>query len=214
LDDLSSEAGVRVELRERVLTYRQEQFDAWARGDRSLTPTFVDPIVFLKNSPRRHFGEMFVLRHYSDTEGWKGFSSYALGDELSGSERRRAGRAKVEEIVPRRSLRRFRALRATGRDGRFGAGTPDLFLYDASGRFKFVEVKRTTDSLRPTQLRCIAQVMKALRCDVDIVYLREARQTYTPRTYVLDLDRCEGLPQSSSNKPLQRSGARGARPGR
>jgi len=204
---------MRVELLERVLAYHQEQLDAWIHGDRSLMPAFVDPTVLVKNSPRRHFGEMFALRHYHETEGWKGFSSYALGQELRGSERRRAGRATVEEIIPRRSLRRLWALRATAADRRFGGGTPDLFLYDEDGRFKFVEVKKAIDRLRPSQLRCIAQIVRALHCEVDIVYLREAHQTYTPKTYVLDLEHCRGWRQSS-NKPLQRTGALVARTGR
>ena len=182
-------------------------------GDRSLMPIFVDPIVLLKNSPKRHFGEMFALRHYHEKEGWLGFASYALGDELPGSERRRAGRAKVEEIIPKHSLSRFQDQRAAGTDRRLGAGTPDLFLYDTRGRFKFVEVKKTTDSLRSAQFRCIAQIMKTLGCEVDLVYLREARQRYTPRTYLLDLDRC-GAVRPSSNKALHRTGARVARPRR
>jgi hypothetical protein len=68
-----------LELRELVLVYHQAQLDAWTHGDRSLMPAFVDPRALLRTSPMRHFGEMFVLRHFNETGGWKGFSSYALG---------------------------------------------------------------------------------------------------------------------------------------
>ncbi|MGH7389139.1 MAG: VRR-NUC domain-containing protein [Candidatus Rokuibacteriota bacterium] len=190
-----------LEVEELVLVYRQAELDAWMAGDRSLIPRFVDRKALVRNSPPRHFGEMFALRHYHETEGWKGFSSYALGPELPGSARRAPGRSKIEEIVPRRALARLRALRATISDRRFGGGTPDLFLYDGVGRYKFVEVKKRADRLRPTQLRCLAQIARALRCEVDIVYLREANQAYTPKTYILDLQRCEGWRQSS-NKPF------------
>lgn len=201
------------ELVERVLTYDQGLFDAWLGGDRSLMPDFVDPMVLVKNAPRRHFGEMFVLRYYHETEGWKGFSSYALGDEFPASARRRAGREKAEEIIPGRSLSRLRRLRRTVADRRFGGGTPDLFLYDDTGRFKFVEVKKTNnDPVRPSQLRCIAQIIKALCCEVDIVRLRQADQSCPARTYILDLERCRGWRQSS-NYALQRPGVRAARPG-
>jgi hypothetical protein len=152
-----------LELRELVLVYQQAQLDAWLHGDRSLMPAFVDPRDLVRNAPRRHFGEMFVLRHYNETAGWKGFSSYALGPELPGSQRRKVGRAKIEEIIPRRALSHLRALRATTADKRFGGGTPDLFLYDDAGRYKFAEVKKRADRLRPPQLRCLAQITKALR---------------------------------------------------
>lgn len=74
-----------IEVRELVLVYQQVQLDAWKAGDRSVIPAFVDPRALVRNSPTRHFGEMFALRHYHETGGWKGFSSYALGPELPGS---------------------------------------------------------------------------------------------------------------------------------
>jgi hypothetical protein len=187
------------ELRELVLVYKQEQLDAWKQGDRSLMPAFVDPSTLVRNSPTRHFGEMFVLRHYNETDGWKGFSSYALGPELPGSLRRGAGRVKIEDIIPRRALSRLRALRGTRRDKLFGGGTPDLFPYDDTGRYKFVEVKKRADRLRPPQLRCLAQIRRALRCEVVVVYLRAANQVYAPKTYRLDLEHCKGWRHSPNN---------------
>jgi VRR-NUC domain len=190
-----------LEVRELVLVYQQAELDDWLAGDRSLIPFFVDPKALVRNSPARHFGEMFALRHYHQTEGWKGFSAYALGPELPGSLRRQAGRAKIQEIIPARALDRLRALRGTSPDRRFGGGTPDLFLYDELGRYKFAEVKKGTDRLRPPQLRCLAQIASTLRCQVDIVYLRVANRAYTAKTYILDLQRREGWCQSS-NKPF------------
>ena len=186
------------EIREIVLVYRREQLDLWVAGDRSLMPDFIDPAALVRNLPRRHFGEMFVLRHYNESAGWRGFSSYALGTHLSGSERRGPGRAKVGRVIPSPRLRRFRSLRTTASDKRSGAGEPDLFLYNSAGRYKFVEVKMGADRMRPPQLRCIAQILRTLRCDVDVVYLRESGQKYLPKTYVFDLHLCEGWRKPSN----------------
>src|SRR5262249_37194294 len=152
-----------------VLVYQKADLDAWLAGDRSLIPFFVDPKALVRNLPARHFGEMFALRHYHQNEGSKGFSAYALGPELPRSMRRQAGRAKVQEIIPARALDRLRAVRCTSSDRRFGGGTPDLFLYDDLGHYKFAEVKRGTDRLRDPQLRCLAQIASALRCQIDII---------------------------------------------
>jgi hypothetical protein len=195
---ISKGETVLAEIHEIVLIYRQEQFDAWVAGDRSLIPAFVDPAALVRNLPRRHFGEMFVLRHYNESAGWRGFSSYALGLHLPGSERRKLGRAMAETVIPGPCLRRFRSLRTTAGDKRFGGGEPDLFLYDSAGRYKFVEVKMGADRMRPAQLRCIAQILRTLRCDVDVVYLRESGQQYWPKTYVFDLRRCAGWRKSSN----------------
>jgi len=59
-------------IEEVVLPYHRRDRDAWNRGDRSLVPSFVDPVVFVKGLPSRHFGEMFVLRHFHRTRGLGG----------------------------------------------------------------------------------------------------------------------------------------------
>ena len=198
---------------ETVLTYQRAELEAWKKGDWSVIPAFVDVPDIIRHQPTYHFGEMLVLRHYHDTGGWQGFASYALGPQYPGSERRRAGRAKVDELIPRDRLARLRRLRCSASERRFGVGEPDLFLFDDHGRFKFVEVKKATDRLRPSQLRCMAQIIRVLCCEVDIVYVREAHQHYSPKTYILDLRRYAGWAQSPNNT-LHRPGARVARPGR
>jgi hypothetical protein len=202
-----------VEVRETVLVYQQAQLDAWKRGDKSLIPAFVDVPPIVTNQPRYLFGEMFALRHYYESGAWTGFKWYALGPQYPGSDRLKAGRAKVVEIIPANRLKRLGELRATSSVRRFGGGEPDLFLYKDVGRYKFVEVKKSTDRLRTPQLRCIAQIMRTLECDVDVVYLREAKHRYTPKLYEFDLQRCEGWLKSPNNA-LHRPAARAARSGR
>ena len=42
--------------------------------------------------------------------------------------------------------------RATGvRDALYGSGVPDLFLWDSTGRYRFVEIKASEDSLNDNQ---------------------------------------------------------------
>jgi hypothetical protein len=185
--DVDLSEAVVVEIHEVVLTYAQAQLDAWLSGDRSLIPSFVEVGPKFANMPKFHFGEMLVLRHYHETAGWKGFAAYALGPQYPKSRRRISGRRKVEDIVPRTLLQRLRTLRSSPAELRFGGGEPDLFLYSEDGQYKFVEVKKQRDRLSQAQLRCIAQIMRVLSCDVDIVYLRERRQPYKPKVYCFDL---------------------------
>jgi hypothetical protein len=100
---------------------------------------------------------------------------------------RASGRAKVEEVIPVTKLTQFRKLRGQGRDARFGTGEPDLFLYNASGAYMFVEVKKQTDRISSTQLRCMAQIIATFDCPVEIVYLCEVGRQHAPRSYNLDL---------------------------
>ena len=103
--------------------------------------------------------------------GWKGCSSYALGPELPGSQRRRARRAKVEDNSPTGAQPSQGASRH-GRGEAVRRGHARPILYDDTGRYKFVEVKKGTDRLRPLQLRCLAQIARTLRCEIEVVYLR------------------------------------------
>jgi hypothetical protein len=180
------------EIKERVLSYREDQLEAWGKGDKSIAPPFfvIPPIYW--NQPRYHFAETLVLRRYYDTEGWQGFTCYALGYQYPGSKRRKAGRQKVEEIIPSDRLRRLRALRSDPHLVRSGAGEPDIFLYKHEGQFKFVEVKKGKDRLSAAQLICIAQILDILRCDVDIVYVAKELQLYTPKKYWFDLIQHKG----------------------
>ena len=179
------------EIEERVLPFRAKQLEAWKKGNKSIAPPYfaVPPIV--RNQPAYHFAETLALRHYYDTEGWQGFSSYALGAQYPKSERRTAGRRKVEEIIPSRKLARLRSVRSAMDKSYRGAGEPDLFLFKEGGLFKFVEVKKDNDRMGPAQLECIAQILAILRCDVDIVYATE-RRGYVPKRYRFDLVRHTG----------------------
>ena len=117
------------EIEERVLSFRAKQLEAWKKGNKSIAPPYfaVPPIV--RNQPAYHFAETLALRHYYDTEGWQGFSSYALGAQYPNSERRAAGRRKVEEIIPPKPLALLRAVRSASSKTYRGAGEPDLFLF-------------------------------------------------------------------------------------
>jgi hypothetical protein len=149
------------------------------------------PPIFYKQQ-RYHFAETLVLRHYYDTEGWEGFTSYALGSQYPRSERRVPGRQKVEEIIPSDRLLRLRALRSDPQTVRSGRGEPDLFLYRRGGQFKFAEVKKGRDRLSAAQLICVAQILDTLGCEVDIVYVREEPQLYSPKKYRFDLVQHKG----------------------
>lgn len=176
-----------VEIEERILDYRQEQLEAWSQGDKRIAPGFVDLPPMVHNQPRYHFAEMLVLRHYHEAQGWKGFASYALGPQYPRSQRRLEGRLKAEEVIPKRGLELLRSLRLDPILKRGGAGEPDLFLYKETGEFRFIEVKKGGDRLREPQLTCIAQILDTLRCEVDIVYVRQEGQHYSPKEYRFDL---------------------------
>jgi len=179
------------EIHERVLPFRARQLEAWKKGNKSIAPPYfaVPPIV--RNQPAYHFAETLALRHYYDTEGWQGFSSYALGAQYPNSERRAEGRRKVEKIIPSRALARLRSVRAAMQKTYRGAGEPDLFLFKENGLFKFVEVKKGADRMGPAQLECIAQILAILRCRVDIVYATD-REGRVPKRYRFDLVRHTG----------------------
>ena len=157
--------------------------------DKSLVPDFVTKTADLDNQPSYHFGEMFALRWYHENQGWLGFRGYALGFQYPGSGKRRAGRQKVEEIIPASKLARMRELRATEA---FGSGEPDLFLYKPDGAFMFVDVKKSKDQIGPAQLTCTAQILAVLRCPVEITYLCTPDQEYQPKLYEFDLASLSG----------------------
>jgi hypothetical protein len=181
-----------VEIAERIISYKEPQLAAWALGDKSIAPPFFAIPPIIRNQPRYHFAETLVVRHFYDTEGWEGFTSYALGPQYPRSQRRKAGRRKVEEVIPSHRLCRLRELRSDPVTARTGGGEPDVFLCHPDGRFKFAEVKKGRDRLRVPQLTCIAQILDVLGCEVDIVYVREENQLYSPKTYRFDLAKHTG----------------------
>lgn len=82
-----------MELSEKVLNYRRAQLDAWRRGDKSLIPRLIQVHDTFFSQASYHFGEVFVLRHYHETERWLGLRWYALGAQCPRSTKR----ATVEE---------------------------------------------------------------------------------------------------------------------
>ena len=46
--------------------------------------------------------------------------------------------------------------------------------------------------IREPQLRCIAQILSILRCEVEIVYMREEKQVHVPKRYAFDLEHHRG----------------------
>ncbi len=172
---------------ETILVYQQRDLDAWKHGDKSVIRSFGEIPSAVANQPDYHFGEMFTLARYHETYGWKGFDFYALGPQYPNSESRRPGRAVIEQVIPAGDLKRFRHAQAADPLISKGGGEPDLFLYNDSGAFMFVEVKMKSDRLGAKQIRCIALVRAVLHCPVDIVYLREERQVYQAKTHSLDL---------------------------
>lgn len=181
-----------IELKEKVLTYKQTQLVAWKNGDKHLMPDFVEDRSFLETQPEYSFGEAFVLRSYNKGEGWKGFMSYALGKQYPKSKARLKGRLKVQELIPAEKLARFQALRGDERETNFGTGEPDLFLYRDTGECMFVEVKKQTDRLNSKQLKCLALIRGVLEIPVDIVYLCEETHKHIPKIYLLDQENYQG----------------------
>lgn len=180
------------EIQEKVIYYGKSQLVAWKNGDKSLTPDFLEIHPMMKNQKDYHFGEIFVLRHYYETEGWKGFNSYALSPLNSPNATRfRSGREMVNRIVPVRALSAFSSMRSEG-ELKNGAGEPDLFLYKDTGEYMFVEVKKESDKIRPNQYKCMAQLRAALGCPIEIVYLCEEGKNRSPKTYMLNLQDFSG----------------------
>jgi hypothetical protein len=174
-----------VQIRETVLVYKKTQLKSWRAGDKSLVSEFMTVPLAYVNQPTYHFGEAFALRHYHEAE-WKGHSFFSLARQADTGAFKQGNDA-VERIVPAGDLSRLRTLRAADPLTKHHAGEPDLFLYRETGQFMFAEVKKQSDYLRPSQRRSIEQILAVLGCPVDIVYLRGARQRYTPKTYEFDL---------------------------
>jgi hypothetical protein len=182
---------------ETVLTYRSEQLAAWRNGDKSLMPQHVEHRAIVDNQPSYHFGEAFVLSHFSAL-GWSGFMDYVLMPQVEPNiARHYHGRRQLELVADPAKLKAFRNERNKLEDGRRGYGEPDLFLYKPTGEIKFVEVKKQGDTLKDNQLICMAQLREFLGCEAEIVYLHEGgRRARTPRRYSICLD--EGTEPSLS----------------
>jgi len=181
-----------LEIQEKIFFYKKAQLVAWKNGDKSLTPDFLQDRSSFLTQPDYSFGEVFALNHYHETEGWHGFLSYALGFQYPHSQARANGRKKVEEIIPIEKLARFRQLRGKSRETDFGTGEPDLFLYKNTGEYKFAEVKKQTDRMRPSQFKCLAQIVAGLECQVEVIYLCEEGHAHAPKIYLLDLENFTG----------------------
>lgn len=186
-----------VSTREKVLVYKKEQLESWRAGDKGLVSDFMTVPPAVEHQPVYHFGEALALRHYHDTEGWKGYCFYTLSRQAD-TGAFKDGNDAVEEVVPVHDLRRLNLVRIADPLTKNNAGQPDLFLYREPGQFMFAEIKKQTDRLRPPQRRSIEQILAVLQCRVDIVYLREERHPHTPKTYYFDLTPFMRKPPSRS----------------
>lgn len=182
---------MRHEFKEIVLTYSQEQRDAWntadARGKRALIPAFHEVQPMIVNQPKYHFGEFFTMRHFHETEGWLGFRFFVLAFMSDFKNPRYApGGEQICKMFAREKLNAF--IKARG-EGRTDAGDPDLFLYKPTGEAMFLEVKVASDKIdkNGVQLQSLAQIRSILGCRAEVVHLAKQGQKYEPRTYWVDM---------------------------
>lgn len=169
------------EVTETIFTYPNALLEAWKNGDKHWIPQSLLVPQDVYNQPNYHFGEYFALKQYLE-QGWQGTAFYALGDWEPNNEKYDHGRAMVAKYIDPIRLAMFKALRHG-----LTAGEPDLFLYKDDGSVLFVEVKKQSDRLSPSQLVCLAQIKSILNCDVGVAYLAEEKQVYQPKTYELNI---------------------------
>lgn len=174
---------MKVILPEQVFVYRDEQFTAWKRGERSLVPHFIERHPDYDNQPKYHFGEVFVIDTFNRLCGWKGFRFYALGLWELNNPKYAKSREVIARLFPKDKLAEFRLCSPSGK------GEPDVMLYHDDGRTLFLEVKKGIDRVSQEQLAKLACIKSILGADVGIVYLREESQNYKPKSYELDLDK-------------------------
>jgi hypothetical protein len=182
---------MRHEFKEMVLTYTQEQRDAWnnadARGKRTLIPAFHEVHPMIVNQPKYHFGEFFTMGHFHAADGWLGFRFFVLAflDDFN-NPRYAPGGEQIRKLFPRDKLNAY--VKARG-EGRTDAGDPDLFLYKPNGEAMFLEVKVASDKIdkNGVQLQALAQIRSILGCRAEIVHLAKQGQDYRPRTYWVDM---------------------------
>ena len=171
---------------ERVISYPIEELKAWKKGDKFQIPKWTEVPDEVYSQPHYHFGEYFVLRHFSAL-GWRGFVNYAIGEWEPGNKKYLKGRKKIEEKIDPLKLSKIRRLRK-GING----GEPDVFLYKNANEILFLEVKKESDKISEGQLKCLAQIYGILEADIGVVYLREETKSYRPKTYELDLENYKG----------------------
>lgn len=176
-------------LKEIVIPYDPQDLLDWSNGFKG---KFISGDVHshVKNQPKYHFGEYFVLDHYAKL-GLSGHRFYALGEWEPNSEKLRIGRAALFECFSPDLIEKFRTARE--RCGRSdGKGEPDVFLLNGDGQATFLEVKKGADRVSEEQLQCLAQIRSILGAEVGIVYLVEAGRQYVPKYYKLDLSSYRG----------------------
>lgn len=172
-------------IEETVIEYLPSDLMDWKAGRRERWLNGSVPAHVL-NQPTYHFGEYFVLAHYSML-GWKGFRFYALGNWEPTNPKLQEGRNAIERCFEQGKLSDFRRKRVEcGRAD--GKGEPDLFLAHPNGSSLFLEVKKERDIISPEQLECLAQIHGILHADIGVVYLAEAGVPYRPKRYDLDVD--------------------------
>jgi len=167
-----------------TLEYDPSDYEAWASGVKEKWLAG-EPPGHVLNQPRYHFGEYFVLSHYSSS-GWQGHRFYALGEWEPKSSKLSAGRAALSNSFDTAQLQAFRSQRVlSGRAD--GKGEPDLFLRKQDGSALFLEVKKDRDEVTEEQLQCLAQIRAVLNAQVGVVRIIPIGAKSHSRRYELDL---------------------------
>ena len=167
-----------------TLKYEPTDYQAWISGAKEKWLKG-EPEAHVLNQPRYHFGEYFVLSHYSSL-GCQGHRFYALGTWEPNNPKLSVGRAALLNAFDADRLEAFRRERV--RCGRSdGKGEPDLFLQGQNGLTLFLEVKKDRDEASEEQLQCLAQIRALLNADVGVVRIITVGEVVQPRRYELDL---------------------------
>ncbi|WP_217527412.1 MULTISPECIES: VRR-NUC domain-containing protein [Vibrio] len=172
---------MKFEIQETIFRYPKSLLEAWTNGEKSWIPESLYVPKDVYTQPNYRFGEYYALKKYLEL-GWQGTAFYALGDwELTNS-KYDIGRTLIAEYIDPIRLKVFKALRQG-----LKSGEPDLFLYKEDGSVLFVEVKKQSDRVSQAQLVCMEQIKSVLGCDVAVAYLAEENQSYTPKSYELNV---------------------------
>lgn len=175
---------MRYTIDEVTLEYDPRDYEVWISGAKEKWLAG-EPPAHVLNQPRYHFGEYFVLSHYSSS-GWQGHRFYALGTWEPKNPKLSSGRAALASSFDVAQLEVFRAQRVlSGRAD--GKGEPDLFLRKDDGSVLFLEVKKDRDEVSEEQLQCLAQIRAMLNAQIGVVRVIPIGAKSHFRRYELDL---------------------------
>jgi len=169
---------------ESTFEYEPRDYEAWSSGAKEKWLTG-EPHAHVLNQPRYHFGEYFVLSHYSSL-GWQGYRFYALGTWEPTNPKLSEGRSALVNSFDAVQLEAFRQQRVSCGRGD-GKGEPDLFLRKPDGSTLFLEIKKDRDEVSAEQLQCLAQIRALLNAQIGVVRVTSVGSRFHPRRYELDL---------------------------